>query len=466
MQTRYPVPDDEHARLAALAEFARGAEADADVFAAAAQLAATICSAPVALVGMVDHDVQWFTAAVGRDTTPTPRESTFCTHAILGDAVLEVDDALADPRFRDNPLVVAEPGIRFYAGVPLNNREEGSAIGTLCVVDFHPRRLDPHQRVALEQLGTMLNHLLQARQGWLREHEAQRETERRLRTIADNVPAAICYIDAERRYRFNNRWYAKWLDRPIAEITGREVDVVHGEFQQAAIAPYLERALAGHSVQFEIELPRRGQTRYLRGSYVPDLDADGRCRGVYGLTSDATELKRAEQQLEHMARFDALTGLPNRHSLRIQLEASAERARRGGGLRALLFLDIDRFKSINDGHGHEVGDRVLREFARRLKQSVRGSDTAARLAGDEFVVLLEALGQASEADAVASKILQAMATPFELDGVTLGVGTSIGIAVATPDEADVDGLLRRADHALYAAKAAGRGTFRREASAP
>jgi diguanylate cyclase (GGDEF)-like protein/PAS domain S-box-containing protein len=454
-----PLPANEIERLAALHDLRLLDSAHEPVFDAIAQLAASICEAPIALVGLVDRERQWFTARVGLDAEPTPREQTFCAHAILSPQLMEVGDARDDTRFRENPFVTGDPNIRFYAGMPLRV-DATHAVGTLCVIDRKPRQLSPGQRDAMQNLALVLERLFDARRETLAAQRALHAIEARTRTITDNVPAAICYIDQHRHYRYNNAAYELWLELPIDQVTGRSVRSVHGEESYALIEPHLDRALRGERQKFEIDVVHRGEPRHLRGTYVPEFDAEKRVVGVFGLTQDATSLKLAEDQLQFMARYDALTGLANRYQLYETLDASAARAQRSGWQRALLYLDIDRFKSINDTHGHAVGDLVLNEFARRLRDCVRATDTVARLAGDEFVIVLENLAVPADAHTVAVKVIDAMVSPFDLGGVQLRVTTSVGVAFAEPGEDDADLLLRRADAALYSAKAAGRNVVR------
>lgn len=175
--------------------------------------------------------------------------------------------------------------------------------------------------------------------------------------------------------------------------------------------------------------------------------------GVYGLVHDITKLKRVETELRLLAQHDALTGLANRRRFEEQLAQAMAHSDRKGSPMALLFIDIDRFKLINDRLGHRAGDLVLKEFARRLAACVRKTDMAARLAGDEFVVILEPLDRAGDASVVAQKIVDALVEPMAVEGQSLSVSASIGIALRPPFEHDGVALLRRADKALYAAKA-------------
>ena len=242
------------------------------------------------------------------------------------------------------------------------------------------------------------------------------------------------------------------LGRPLREVIGEEL--------YAQRAPWLQRALGGEAVSFELQSDTLGVSRSLKNEYLPDIAASGAVQGLYTLSQDVSALKSVQRELQLLARHDSLTGLPNRHHFDELLGQALRRAQRSGSALSLLFLDIDKFKSINDGLGHAMGDAVLQEFARRLQRSVRVTDTVARLAGDEFVIILEGLGSEAEPANVAAKIVAAMGVPFELQGQRLQVSTSIGLAQHRGGATTAAELLARADAALYQAKAAGRNTFR------
>lgn len=289
--------------------------------------------------------------------------------------------------------------------------------------------------------------------------EAALAGERRVRLITDNLPVLVAYIDRDERYGFCNATYRGWLGVDPATAVGQHVADVLGEQGYALRRPLIERALAGERAEADIEVQHGGEVRQLHLRYFPDAAPDGRVQGLYALATDVTETRQAHRQLIQLARTDVLTGLPNRRAFEEAFEQAMARHRRTGRPIALAFLDIDRFKSINDTHGHGIGDEVLQTFALRLTSCVRVTDTVSRLAGDEFVIILEGLNHAHEADIVARKILAAIDCPFELSaGLTLPVQTSIGIAYQARGQQGAQALLEAADRALYAAKAAGRNT--------
>ncbi|TCW85129.1 diguanylate cyclase [Burkholderia sp. SRS-46] len=178
-----------------------------------------------------------------------------------------------------------------------------------------------------------------------------------------------------------------------------------------------------------------------------------------GIVQDITERKVQQGRIEYLANHDALTGLPNRNLLNDRMEQAMSQARRTGQLVAVMVLDLDRFKHINDNFGHSVGDGLLRAVAARLKAAVRDGDTVARLGGDEFVVMLVNLSTPADADAIARKILGTFVAPFSLDAHDLHVTTSVGVSLCPLDGADAETLLRTADAALYCAKERGRNGY-------
>ncbi len=177
---------------------------------------------------------------------------------------------------------------------------------------------------------------------------------------------------------------------------------------------------------------------------------------VHGVTRDITERRRQQDHIRHMAQHDPLTGLANRALFASLLEQAIVESRRDGIRLALVYLDLDHFKPVNDLHGHAVGDRLLRAAAERMQASLRESDIVARIGGDEFVILLRGIADAAQAIQVADKARQALAEPFEIDGHVIDISGSLGIALYPEHGGDEITLSKKADDALYAAKRAGR----------
>jgi diguanylate cyclase (GGDEF)-like protein/PAS domain S-box-containing protein len=210
---------------------------------------------------------------------------------------------------------------------------------------------------------------------------------------------------------------------------------------------------------FRIRRGAGGEIRHVEARVRYDYAEDGHALGALGVVIDVTERKEAEARIVHMAHHDALTGLPNRSLFRDTLEAALARAARGDGF-ALLCLDLDRFKEVNDTLGHPVGDLLLREVTERLRAELRETDMLARLGGDEFAVIQSQVAQPQDATALARRLVEALSLPFDLDGQHVVVGTSIGIALAPQDGLDGAMLMKASDMALYRAKSEGRGRWR------
>jgi diguanylate cyclase (GGDEF)-like protein/PAS domain S-box-containing protein len=298
--------------------------------------------------------------------------------------------------------------------------------------------------------------LLNAQLSAARDEKARGE--KRARVIADALPALVSYIDANERYVFHNSFYRTLLGPAADGLNGRSMRAVLGDTVYASIAAEVRAALGGARVSFERSIPVGSSDRWFKFEYTPDKDDSGATLGFYIMGIDITDMKNVQHHLRAFARVDSLTGLPNRAQLYERLTEALARSKRGQSSTACLFLDIDHFKSINDSLGHAGGDEALREFGQRLESAVRETDLVARLAGDEFVIVLEGGEQPASASAVARKIIEAIRPSFLIQGAPRTVSTSVGIAMSEPDD-DVDDILRRADEALYIAKRAGRGGF-------
>ena len=177
-------------------------------------------------------------------------------------------------------------------------------------------------------------------------------SEQTLRSVADNLPALVVYIDADERYRFVNSFFSQLASTPIDQLLGRSIREVWGEEIYAQRRNHVRSALAGTAITFEGASTVGGKVYHHQSNYIPDRAEDGDVRGFYGMTFDITELKQVQHQLDRLARFDALTGLANRREFDARLRAALVRAQQGGTPIALLFIDVDHFKSINDTHGH------------------------------------------------------------------------------------------------------------------
>lgn len=289
--------------------------------------------------------------------------------------------------------------------------------------------------------------------------EAVRESREQLQVIIDTIPSLISYVDRDFHYRWNNRAYREWFKCTAEEITGKHMQEVLGETVFQRILPRLQQALAGEGGEYDdyVAYPTGG--RWVHGVYMPHRTAYGEVDGIVIFITDITERKRMEEEIKHMAHHDALTGLPNRRLFMEIVVLEAAEARRTHKKLAILFLDLDRFKEVNDTLGHEAGDELLVEVAKRLKTSIRESDTVARTGGDEFNIILTDIRRAEYVATVAQKIRNAFGEPYFIDGHTLYMTTSIGISIYPDDNEEIDTLFRYADIAMYHAKELGKNNY-------
>ena len=298
----------------------------------------------------------------------------------------------------------------------------------------------------------------------IRAEEALRLKEAMLRQLTDAIPAVVAFVDEQQRYRYCNLAYFQSFEaaQQQKQIIGHTVRDFLGEAIYAPLREHIELALAGASVAFDHRRLKDGQPRLFQVHYLPQREADGQVTGFYIVGWDVTEQRLREDNLRDRASIDEMSGLPNRSAFMALLEERLLRAPASSEGVAVLFLDIDYFKQVNDQHGHAIGDELIREFARRARAAVRSADIVARLGGDEFVVLLPQVASSDDAELVAEKILQAMREPAMLQTLVYQISSSIGVAYAAAGVAprySAVALLAQADEALYAAKAAGRGCW-------
>ncbi len=296
----------------------------------------------------------------------------------------------------------------------------------------------------------------------LREAElALRESEARVRTIADTMPAMVAYVDAAQVYRFRNLAYGREYEREGARVAGHTVRETVGDERYRFLAPYIARALAGETLVFQEQDNHGGAERTMEVTYIPQLgEDDATVVGFHVMRQDITSQQREKRRLLKLAQIDVLTGLANRAGFLSKLDSAMRDSAQHGRLMALMYMDIDFFKPVNDTYGHAVGDKLLKAFSARLTHALRSTDTVARLGGDEFTIIMEGLNRPDDAATAAAKIVMAMRVPFDLDGVTVSVSASVGLTYFRDGPHDPDALLKQADMLLYQAKQAGRNTYR------
>ncbi len=322
--------------------------------------------------------------------------------------------------------------------------------GLIGVVTVHNRLLgQAHDEV------NMLVHDLQERDRTLATQNA------RFDAALNNMSQALCMVDQEQRVIVCNSQFLKLFELPAAAVQpGAPIDDVFG----AAAASRYEREVIEAVCGKQRELIAAARA----GSFFQE--ADGRAvavshqpmpgNGWVATYEDISERRQAEARIHFMAHHDALTSLPNRIHFEERLGHLLKGMRQEDGHLAVLCLDLDHFKDVNDSLGHPAGDQLLKQVAQRALGCVRGGDIVARLGGDEFAILQCSACQPEHAEVLARRLVQALGAPYDIDGTRVVIGASVGIAVATGDGRDVSHLLKNADIALYKAKGEGRGMFR------
>ncbi len=280
------------------------------------------------------------------------------------------------------------------------------------------------------------------------------------RALMDNTPDSVYIKDREcRLLRVSLSMAHRLGHMDPAELIGKtDVDLFGDAFGQRTFIEERRIMESGEPLVGVVESRPLGDAKvnWTLTSKTPLRDATGAIVGLIGITREINELKRTELDLQHLATHDTLTGLPNRYLMMDRLSQVLAHSKRTGSTFAVLFLDIDDFKTINDDHGHEFGDLVIQAMARRLVANVRASDTVARIGGDEFVVIIEALGETSAAAIVAAKIRDRLARPMTIQRRRAKATISIGISFYPGNGDDTEVLVRAADYAMYLAKRAGK----------
>jgi diguanylate cyclase (GGDEF)-like protein/PAS domain S-box-containing protein len=282
-----------------------------------------------------------------------------------------------------------------------------------------------------------------------------------------NMTQGLCMFDGEKRLVVWNERYAQLYRLPpdLLKIGMPHEAIIADRISRGILKGETSKSAARKKIASLNQLPRDAASsrvdefadgRFILVSRQPMADG-----GWLATHEDITERRRAEAEIIHLARHDALTGLANRAEFNVKLEAASKRLKRNGGSVTVMMIDLDKFKVVNDTLGHPAGDRLLVEVGKRLRSTVRETDVLARLGGDEFAVIQEDAPNPREAAiALALRIIDAISQPFDLNGNRASLGTSIGIVLAPEHEIEPEGLLKRADLALYDAKSSGRNDFR------
>ncbi len=351
-------------------------------------------------------------------------------------------DTVRDPRVQHKTLW---EGSGLHGGFAFAVVAEGSVIGVLTFSSQAVREPDQRLVQAARVIGSQIGQFLKRKQA----EESQRESELRFRSLVQMSSDFFWETDAQDRF----------------------TEMVHGPNYVDTVAGAGEAGWGELRGMFQARLPfrdfefgrpwRDGSIRYFSVSGEPRFAAEGAFLGYRGVGRDITEIALARERIASLAYSDPLTGLANRTSLSPALEQAVERARRRGAKLAGVFMDLDGFKQVNDAHGHDIGDGLLVEVARRLRTVLRASDFVARLGGDEFFVVIEEVHDVPAVDGIARKLLSELLEPYELaGGKRAQITASLGVSVFPDDAGDAQTLMKHADMAMYAAKEAGKNSYR------
>jgi len=364
-------------------------------------------------------------------------------------------DANVSERLKEQREIDGFPsGTVDFLGVPLKKGEETFGVLSVQSYDAASRFTDGDKDLLNFVSQHVANALVRRRSD-----DALKESEQRFRTLAETAPCAIL-IHQDGQVRYANATALALFGYSRQELSSMSLwDMVHVEDRELV----RERVLArqGGEVglsRFEFRIATRsGQERWLDFS-VGSAEFNGK-PAFLGTAFDISDRKKAEQQIQRLAYHDALTGLPNRLLFNDRVSVAVAQAHRQGQNLAILFLDLDEFKAINDSWGHSFGDRLLREVSGRLERCVREGDTVARLAGDEFTILLPGLSRPVDLAKVAKKVLDTLKAPFKLEGLEIFITASMGISLYPSDGENTETLVKNADTAMYRAKEKGRDGY-------
>ncbi len=276
-----------------------------------------------------------------------------------------------------------------------------------------------------------------------------------LQAVVEAIPAMVAVVGNDERYRLVNHAFESWMRRPRDALIGHSGLEVLGPIEYARSKEWVDKVLGGEAVSYEKEYLDRNPSVHLAISYIPLRLHSGAIDGFVVVAQDVTEHRLEAVRLLKLAERDALTGLLNRAGFDAHVKRAVTAG--DGASLALLYIDLDHFKAVNDRHGHPVGDQVLRQFAQRLRGLVRPTDAVARVGGDEFAIVLAGVRNAAHAEAVADTVLATTADPFAVGDLRVAIGASVGLALGVEAHEDMRDLVRRADAKLYEAKGAGRG---------
>jgi len=484
------------------------------------RIAAATFNVKFAFITLIDEHRQWFKSAVNFAASETSREDSICHHAINQDTPLIIEDTLLDKKFSSNILVTQEPYVRFYAGAPLKVDNQYN-IGTLCILDTKPRTFSSQDQQLLIELTNLAQSELKVAdltattqqlitsQQQLQEKSAQLAENEKLNalrnqtlelivntkpltTILSSIVKSVEYeypdmmcsillVDESGKHLFLKA--SESLPSFYNEaIDGVEIGDNVGSCGTAAYRG--QRIIVDDIATHPYWAPWKALAEQAKLGACwsePIMSIDNKVLGTFAiyhqqrkvpskndfklieqsayLASIAIEREQSHKTIWQQANYDALTHLPNRNMMREHLKMALNHAKRNNKKLGVIFLDVDHFKDVNDTLGHDIGDALLIETAKRLTATVRENDIVARLGGDEFIIILTDLPSTPAIERISQLLLEKLAKPYNLLEEVVHSSASLGITLYPDDAQDIDSLLKNADQAMYGAKALGRNTY-------
>jgi diguanylate cyclase (GGDEF)-like protein/PAS domain S-box-containing protein len=409
---------------------------------------------PIYMTGKDSHYISQLNVTL--DDSPTGMGPT--AEALKTGRVTYYNDMLKDERFQPWKELIQASGVRSVASVPVRLADD--SVYVLVLYSASINYIDPEMAALLQQLSGDLSQAVMQIDAETARKEALIQINQLSKAVEQSADA-IMIVSTAGLIEYVNPRFTEITGYSQMEMFGMEPGILCATDKEAEkYLTIFEDLKTGRSWKGDFRNKRKsGELYWSQDTISPIRDETGTITHFISTAEDYTELRKAQDMIERLAFFDPLTNLPNRRLLQDRMRQAIESARRENRQVAILFLDLDKFKHINDSLGHPAGDQLLREIGQRLSASVRGKDTVARLGGDEFTVVLTEIHQLSDVILVAEKILEQIQKPVILEGFSMQVTTSIGITLFPADGLDINDLLRNADLAMYHSKSLGRNNF-------
>ncbi len=427
------------------------------------KLCADVFDCSISLISLVDEQRQWFLSSVGVDVRETPREISFCDHAIAAGCSLLVPDALEDERFADNPLVHYTPAIRSYLGTPIKS-PDGALIGTLCIADQRAGRFDDDHILKLEIIAATVEDLIRAHSqasvtsylnSQLDARSSRLNRANRIFKQAEKIAkiGSWEWNEETRELTWSDEAFAIFGSPEIRPTSIEETFLYYAQDDQQKVTEAVAN-INKHQDSFEFEAGLNAADGTFKrvkamGEYL-EADQRGPARLV-GIIQDITESHHTRLALQRAADRDALTDLYNRNALDRFLQNTLGKLKKTGSNAFLLMLDLDGFKDINDTFGHLIGDVFLEKISSRIVDALPHGAIVARWGGDEFVILTAPDIDLQAAKQLGDEILVSVERQFEISGRKMGVSATCGL-VEIDERSIAREIIRKADLALYHGK--------------